>query len=90
MLDTLANDYHLVDSWDVHRPKDILHEIWPDMTPSIEETRHVHIYAHNSVANLQAPQALPPMQSYDWEKDLHMALLALQAKQEMQAKGFPA
>jgi len=90
MLSTLTGSYRLVDSWEVIRPKDILHSIWPDMTPSIEEIRHVHIYAHNSVDDLQTPQAIPPAQSYDWEKDLQMALLALQAKQEVQARGFPA
>ncbi len=90
MLSALTGSYRLVDSWEVIRPKDILHSIWPDMTPSIEETRHVHIYAHNSVDDLQTPQAIPPAQSYDWEKDLQMALLALQAKQEVQARGFPA
>jgi len=90
MLTALADNYRLVDSWDVTRPKDILHDIWPDMTPSIAETRHVHIYAHNSVGELQSPQALAPVQSYDWEKDLQMALLALQAKQEVQGRGFPA
>ncbi len=73
MLSTLTGSYRLVDSWEVIRPKDILHSIWPDMTPSIEETRHVHIYAHNSVDDLQTPQAIPPAQSYDWEKDLQMA-----------------
>ena len=90
MLSTLAENYRLIDNWDVVRPKDILHDIWPDMTPSIAETRHVHIYAHHSVDELQPAKALPPNQTYDWEKDLHMALLALQAKQEVQARGFPA
>lgn len=90
MLATLDNDYRLIDSWDVVRPKDILHNIWPDMTPSIEETRHVHIYAHSSVDELQTAKVLPPVQCYDWEKDLQMALLARQAKQEVQARGFPA
>lgn len=90
MLSALVNDYRLIDSWDVVRPKDILHDIWPDMTPSIEETRHVHIYAHNTVDELQPAKTLPPTQCYDWEKDLQMALLALQAKQEVQSRGFPA
>jgi hypothetical protein len=89
ILTTLNKDYRLIDSWDVSRPKDILHEIWPDMTPSIEETRHVHIYAHSSVGDLQPAQGLPPVQSYDWEKDLQIALLALQAKKEVQSRGFP-
>jgi len=89
MLTTLAENYRLIDSWDVTRPKDILHDIWPDMTPSIAETRHVHIYAHHSLSELQTAQNLEPVQGYDWEKDLQMALLALQAKQEVQGRGFP-
>jgi hypothetical protein len=90
MLSTLNKDYRLLDSWDVIRPENILHEIWPDMTPSIEEIRYVHIYLHNSVDDLQPAQGLPPVQGYDWEKDLQMALLALEAKQEVQSRGFPA
>ena len=90
MLTALSHDYHLVDSWEVARPKDILHDIWPDMTPSIAETRYVHIYAHNTLGDLKPAQGLSPVQSYPWEKDLQMALLALQAKQEVQARGFPA
>ena len=90
MISTLDEHYRLIDSWDVVRPKDILHDIWPDMTPSIEETRHVHIYAHHSVGELLPAQALPPAQCYDWEKDLQMTLLALQARTEVQGRGFPA
>lgn len=89
MLTTLADNYRLIDSWDTERPKDILHDIWPDMTPSISETRHVHIYARNSVEDLSPAHGLPPVQSYAWEKDLQMALLALQAKQEVTGRGFP-
>ncbi|MDT8385527.1 MAG: hypothetical protein RRB22_14055 [Gammaproteobacteria bacterium] len=90
MLSALADDYRLIDSWEVLRPKDLLHDIWPDMTPSIAETRHVHIYAHRTLEDLQPAQGLAPVQSYDWEKDLQMALLALQAKQTLQGRGFPA
>ncbi|MBL1276912.1 MAG: hypothetical protein COB30_012580 [Ectothiorhodospiraceae bacterium] len=89
MITTLGEHYRLIDSWDVVRPKDILHDVWPDMTPSIAETRHVHIYAHNSVGDLQPAQGLPPVQCYDWEKDLQMALLALQAKSDVEGRGFP-
>lgn len=90
MLSTLEKDFRLLDSWDVVRPQNILHDVWPDMTPSIEETRLVHIYLHNSVEDLQPTQGLPPVQAYDWEKDLQMALLALDAKREVQSRGFPA
>jgi hypothetical protein len=78
--------YQLVDQWTVLRPKDLLHEIWPDMTPSIEEERHVRIYSKEPLA---PAVSLPPTTPYDWEKDLHMALLALQAKREVEARGFP-
>jgi len=88
MLESLTNDYHLLDHWESYRPKNILHDIWPDMTPSIEENRQVHIYAHFSVKEIEAVKSLPPSTPYDWEQDLHMALLALQAKQEVQARGF--
>ncbi len=89
MLTTLTEQYRLIDRWAVTRPKDILHAIWPDMTPSIAETRYVHIYAHNSIGALQPAKGLLPVQSYDWERDLQMALLALQAKQQIQNRGFP-
>ena len=89
MLDALQNDYREIDAWEVERPKDLLHEIWPDMTPSIEEVRKVRIFAHNSLDQLEPPRSLPPAQPYDWEKDLQMALLALQAKRQVQARGFP-
>ncbi len=89
MLATLSNDYRLLDHWESHRPKNILHDVWPDMTPSIEETRQVHIYAHTSVNDIQPIKSLPPSQPYDWEKDFQMALLALQAKREVQSRGFP-
>jgi hypothetical protein len=89
MFDALADDYALLDEWAVTRPKDLMHEIWPDMTPSIEETRTVRIYARRDL-QLQPVGKLPPATPYDWEQELHMALLALQAKQELQARGFPA
>ena len=87
MFDALQYDYHLVDSWSITRPKDLLHEIWPDMTPSIEETRITKIYAANSIAleKITIKDDMPP---YDWEKELNMALLALEAKQDLRARGI--
>lgn len=90
MLQALAPDYREIDSWEVERPKNLLHEVWPDMTPSIEEVRKVKIFAHQSVEQIQTPPALPLAEPYAWEQDLQMALLALQAKREVQARGFPA
>jgi hypothetical protein len=89
MLATLSSDYRLLDQWESHRPKNILHDVWPDMTPSIAETRQVHIYAHSSADKIKPIKSLPPSQPYDWEKDFQMALLALQAKREVQSRGFP-
>lgn len=90
MLSTLGEDYREIDAWDIERPKDLLHEIWPDMTPSIEEVRKVRIYRHISTSDIARLDELPSAQAYDWEKDLNMAMLALQAKREVEARGFPA
>jgi len=87
MFDPLVDHYRLVDSWTVHRPKNLLHDIWPDMTPSIEEMRITRVYAANEVPmeKLHSIESKPP---YDWEMDLQMALLALEAKQELRARGM--
>jgi hypothetical protein len=90
MLTDLDADYQEIDTWTVERPKDVLHAIWPDMTPSLEEVRQVRIYARRSLDDISLAPALPSISPYDWEQDLHMALLALQAKREVQARGFPA
>lgn len=90
MLSALEEDYREIDAWNINRPKDLLHEIWPDMTPSIEETRKIRIYLQKSATPIMPIDNLPPCQAYDWEKDLHMALLAMQAKQEIEGRGFPA
>lgn len=89
LLAALAADYREIDAWQVERPKDLLHEIWPDLTPSIEELRQVRVYAHRSVPQIEAVRSLSPAQPYDWERELEMALLALQAKREVRARGFP-
>ena len=87
MFDDLSGQYQLIDNWSVTRPKNLLHDIWPDMTPNIEEHRLVRIYALQAlmqsaqpISAIDIPQGVMP---YDWEHDLHMAELALQAKQEI-------
>jgi hypothetical protein len=87
MFNTLDKDYLLIDSWSVHRPQNLLHEIWPDMTPSIEETRITKIYAAKD-ANVSKIESLEPASPYDWEQDLQMALLALEAKQQLRSRGM--
>jgi len=89
MFDGLDAHYREMDAWTVHRPKDLLHEIWPDMTPSIEEDRRVRVFVDRELPEITVPPSLPPTQPYDWEKDLQMALLALQAKQQLRKRGFP-
>jgi hypothetical protein len=92
MFDALNGHYRLLDVWSVTRPGNLLHEIWPDMTPNIEETRVTKIYASNDIV-LEAPPitdinpAQPITGCYDWEIELQFALLALEAKQELRARG---
>lgn len=83
----LPAGYALIHEWGMTRPKDILHEVWPDLTASIEETRYVKIYADEGYHHIDVPDPLPPAQPYDWEYELDMALLALQAKEHLRAQG---
>ena len=87
MFDALSSQYHLLDSWSINRPKDILHDPWPDMTSSIEETRITKIYIKNM---FQLSRISDPVSSliYDWEKELQMALLAIEAKQNLRSRGI--
>ena len=89
MFEGINHHYHLVDQWSITRPENLFHEIWPDLTPNIEETRHTRIYAHQQLAEIPQPDVLPEAAPYDWELELAMAQLALKAKQEIQARGFP-
>ena len=87
MFDALQENYNLLESWTVNRPKDLLHEIWPDMTPNIEETRITKVYAHNDLT-IKKIESTSDNEAYDWENDLQMASLALEAKQELRARGM--
>ncbi len=86
--ENLTDEYRLLDSWQVVRQRDLLKEVWPDLTGNIEEVRQVRIYAHDSVPEIQ-PQRVEEGEGYAWEEDLLMAENALEAKREMQARGFP-
>ncbi len=87
MFDSLQDQYLLLDSWHVHRLANLLHDIWPDMTPNIEETRIVRVYARKDI-NIQKVESKTPESTYDWEKDLQMALLANEAKQQLRSQGM--
>jgi len=87
MFDALSDNYTLLDTWSVVRPKDVLHDPWPDMTPSIEENRITKIYARND-CKLAQITSIVNAGIYDWEKELHMALLAIEAKQDLRSRGI--
>lgn len=87
-FDDLPGNYRVVDEWSILRPKDMLHTAWPDLTPSLEETRIVRIYADAGFHDL-APYAPAELaQPYDWEAELEMALLVLEARQELRSRGI--
>lgn len=83
----LPAGYQLIHEWGMTRVKDVLHEVWPDLTPSIEETRYVKVYAAEGYHGIEIPDELPPAEPYDWERELDMALLAIQAKEHLRAQG---
>lgn len=80
--------YRLIDHWSVTRPADMLHEIWPDLSRNIEEVRHVKVYADQPFQGIVLAEETAPLEVYDWERELEMALLALEAKAELHALGY--
>lgn len=84
----LPDNYRIIDEWSIARPENLLQEAWPDLSPCIEETRHVRIYADKLVAEI--PQYAPEQMAepYDWEADLEMALLAIEAKEHLRSRGI--
>lgn len=85
----LPEHYQCIAEWAITRPKDLLHEIWPDLTPSIEEVRYVRIFADAPYHGIDIGTTLQPGEAYDWEIDLDMALTAYQAKLHLREQGFP-
>ena len=88
MFDEISDNYSLIDQWSVTRPENLLHDIWPDMTTNIEETRTVRVYAYTEFAHINRIDNLPDLPCYDWEKDLQITMLALEAKQQIEDRGF--
>jgi hypothetical protein len=88
MFDEINARYRLLDSWSVTKPKDLLFEIWPDMTRNIEETRHTRIYLRTDHEPMDKISSVSSFKLYDWEKDLRMAQLALEAKLELFLQGY--
>ncbi|MDH5546541.1 MAG: hypothetical protein OEZ43_13180 [Gammaproteobacteria bacterium] len=85
----LSENYRLVDEWTVTRQRDLLKEIWPDLTGSIEENRIVRVYADRPWHQLKLRAEVDPSKQYSWEYELLMTETAYQAKQEMRTRGFP-
>jgi len=92
MLDDLP-DYQLWDSWEIVRPENLLHKIWPDMTQNIEEVRQVHVFAANEIDLKQTRNEEPSSQNathsgYFWERELYMAELAAEAMDSLNRGTF--
>ena len=85
----LPEQYKLLEEWSVTRPKDLLHDVWPDLTGNLEETRVVRIFANEDYHHLHSTLKEGNARGYDWELDLQMAVTAIKAKQEMKNRGFP-
>ncbi len=85
----LPDDYRLIAEWSILRMADILHEVWPDLTPSIEEERKVRIFAAKPYQEIAVvPPAEPAAKTgYAWEADLEMALTSLKAKEFLRQQG---
>lgn len=81
--------YQLICDWSITRPLNLFSDVWPDLTPSIEETRQVKVYADTPWHDIDIGLTLQPAAPYDWELDLEMALTALQAKAMLREQGFP-
>jgi len=85
----LPESYQLIDEWQVTRMENLLNDIWPDLSPNIEETRYVRIFANEGFHHIKRLDPKQITETYDWEKELLMAETAHKAKKTMQQRGFP-
>lgn len=85
----LPAPYKQILDWSIERPKDLLNEVWPELTASIAETRRVRIYADAPWHDIDVGKELEAKAGYDWEKELDMALTAYQAKTLLREQGYP-
>ena len=84
----LPDHYKLIDQWSVTRAQDMMHDVWPELPPSIEETRHVKVYADTPYHDINLLGYAEAAKGYDWENELEMTLLALEAKGMLRARGI--
>ena len=85
----LPSSYKLIDEWQVTRSENLLNDIWPDLSPNIEENRFVRIFANEGFQDIKINENTIPVNGYDWEKELLMAETAHKAKNSMKQRGFP-
>ena len=85
----LPENYKCIAEWSITRPEDLLHEVWPDLTPSIEEIRQVKIFADTPFHDIDVGTELVAEEPYSWEHDQDMALTAYQAKMQLREQGYP-
>ncbi len=87
-FDNLPANYRIVDEWSIARPENLMQGAWPDLSANLEEDRVVRIYADESITEVPRYEIDKPVQPYDWEAELEMALLAMEAKQELRSRGI--
>jgi len=85
----LPASYKQILEWTIERPKDLLNEVWPELTASIAETRRVRIYADSPWHDIDVGTGLEAESPYPWEMELDMALTAYQAKMMLRDQGYP-
>ena len=79
--------YKLIDEWSVVRPADMFYEIWPDLSRNMEETRHVKVYADEPWHDLAYSASAENSEVYNWENELEIINLALEARSMLLARG---
>jgi len=84
----LPAPYQLIAQWSIARPQDMLREVWPELSPNIEEVRHVKIYVDGACPDISVDTLQGEVEAYDWEEDLNMILVALQAKEHLRDQGI--
>lgn len=84
----LPSHYAQIAEWSIERPENLFHDIWPELTPCIGETRHVRIFADEPWQGIHVHSEIEAVDPYAWEIDLDMALTAIEAKASLREKGF--
>jgi hypothetical protein len=86
-FEELPDNYQIVAEWSITRPENVFHNVWPDLTPSPEMTRKTVIYADTPYHDIDVKGAQPAT-AYDWEKELNLALLAIEGMQILKEQGI--